>query len=148
MIYLLYPVRPTHALIGYDSCITNKASPAFSSLQRWMLPAWEVPTGPLTNMNPVKSQTWDTVTAQAHPRTIPCHQWVKRGIHHISTFSEQNTLLFEVLELFSWRFLFFKNRVKNFIIFLVKVTCSVFLSRDWGTNRHPLHECPELKTQL
>lgn len=32
-------MRPTHALIECDSYITNKASPNFSSIQRWMPPA-------------------------------------------------------------------------------------------------------------
>lgn len=130
MIYLLYPVRPTHALIVYDSCITNKASPAFSSLQRWTLPAWEVLTGPLTNVKPVKSQTWDSVTAQAHPRTIPCHQWVKRGIHHISTFSEQNTFLFEVLDFFFHDvFYFLKIELKTLLFF-------------WSRS-YAVYSCPE-----
>ena len=53
-------------------------------------------TGPLRNVNPGKSQIWDSVTTQAHLRTVLRHQWVKRGIHHISIFSDQNAFLFEV----------------------------------------------------
>lgn len=57
-------------------------------------------TGPLRNVNPVKSQIWDSVTTQAHLRTVLRHQWVKRGIHHISIFSDQNAFLFEVKKFF------------------------------------------------
>lgn len=95
MTSLLYLVRPTHALIGCDSCITNKASPAFSSLQRWMSPAWKALTRPFKKPEFSEVLNWDSVTTQAHQRTILCHQWLHMEMRRPC--SDQNTFLMEVM---------------------------------------------------
>lgn len=113
MTSLLYLVRPTHALIGCDSCITNKASPAFSSLQRWMSPAWKALTRPFKKPEFSEVLNWDSVTTQAHQRTILCHQWLHMEMRRPC--SDQNTFLMEVMGslhgvfLFGWVFLWSRS---------------------------------------
>ena len=90
MTYLLYSVRPTHVLIGCDSCIPNKASSPSVLVRggclllgrRWQV-LWERWTQGSLNSEAV----WLPSLTQGPPLPPVGVCGGKEGTHHISTFS-------------------------------------------------------------
>lgn len=92
MTYLLYPVKPTHALMGSDSCITNKASSAsvpkgeYLLLGRHWQPLWGWGCSRVSNEWCVTTQVCQRVGSVlvGHQEAVWGREEVG-GTHHIFT---------------------------------------------------------------
>lgn len=93
MTYLLYPVKPTHALMGSDSCITNKASSAsvpkgeYLLLGRHWQPLWGWGYSGVSNEWCVTTQVCQRVCTSGSPKGSVRERggrWNPPYFHHLN----------------------------------------------------------------
>lgn len=130
MTYLLYPVKPTHALIGYDSCITNKASSASVPKGRCLLlgrhwqPLWGWKCSRLSGEQCVTTQVCQGVDLTGGPPKGSVREWRGRWSPLCFHLWNWNPFLPEtMLTHFPWSRL---TRASSF--FIAKVIQSIVLS--------------------